>query len=113
MYPYEYVDGPDRFEEEALPPMEAFYNRLTDQPINTEDYDHAKNVRQEFDIKALGEYHDLYLKTDVLLLADVFEKIRKVCTSYYKLDPAHYYTLPGLAWDAMLKMTGVKLELIK
>ena len=96
VYPYEYVDGPDRFEKKALPPMEAFYNRLTDQPINIEDYDQAKNVWQEFDIKILGEYHDLYLKTDVLLLADVFEKFRKVCTGYYKLDPAHYYTSPGL-----------------
>ena len=113
VYPYEYVDGPDRFEEEALPPMENFYNRLTDQPINIEDYNHARNVWTEFDIKTLGEYHDLYLKTDVLLLADVFEKFRKVCTSYYKLDPAHYYTSPGLAWDAMLKMTKVKLELMR
>ena len=113
VYPYEYVDGPDRFDEEALPPMEAFYNRLTDKPINIQEYEHAMNVWKEFDLKNIGEYHDLYLKTDVLLLADVFEKFRKVCLNYYKLDPAHYYTSPGLAWDAMLKMIGVKLELMK
>ena len=113
VYPYEYVDGPDRFDEDSLPPMEAFYNRLADQSIRREEYEHAMNVWKEFDLKNMGEYHDLYLKTDVLLLADVFEKFRKVCTSYYKLDPAHYYTSPGLAWDAMLKMTGVRLELMK
>ena len=91
------MDGPDRFDEEALPPVEAFFNRLTDQPIGREEYYHAEKAWKEFDIKNTGEYHDLYLKMDVLLLADVFEKFRNVCTSYYKLDPAHYYTSPGLA----------------
>ena len=62
--------------------------------------------------KTLGEYHDLYLKTDVLLLADVFEKFIKTCLEYYKLDPCHYFSSPGLSWDAMLKMTGVELKLI-
>ena len=112
MYPYDNVDGPDRFDEEALPQMEAFFNRLTDQPIGRE-YDHVEKVWKEFDIKNIGEYHDVYLKTDVLLLADVFEKFSKMCTSCYKLDPAHYYTSPRLAWDAMLKMTEVKLELMR
>ena len=65
-----------------------------------------------FDIKTLGEYHDLYLKTDVLLLTDVFENFRSTCLEFYKLDPAHYFTSPGLSWDAMLKMTGINLQLM-
>ena len=63
-------------------------------------------------MKTLGEYHDLYLKSDVLLLADVFENFRETCFQYYKLDPAHYYSAPGLSWNACLKMTGIELELI-
>ena len=61
-------------------------------------------------IKTMGEYHDLYLKGDVLLLADVFKSFRKTCLQYYKLDPCHYFTSPGLRWDAMLKMTNIELE---
>ena len=60
----------------------------------------------------MGEYHDLYLVSDVLLLTDVFENFRKTCMQYYKLDPCHYFTIPGLSWDAMLKMTNIKLELM-
>ena len=63
-------------------------------------------------MKTMGDYHDLYLKTDVLLLADVFEKFIKTCLNYYGLDPCHYFSSPGLSWDAMLKMTGIELELI-
>ena len=80
--------------------------------ISDEDYQHAQNVWKKFNMTNMGEYHDLYLKTDVLLLADVFEGFRKLCELHYKLDPAHYHTTPGLAWDAMLKMTGVQLELL-
>ena len=65
-----------------------------------------------FSLKNMGEYHDLYLKSDILLLADVFENFRKTCLQYYKLDPCHYFTSPGLSWDAMLKMANIKLELI-
>ena len=72
----------------------------------------AKNVWTAFNMQNLGEYHDLYLKSDILLLADVFENFRKTCMQYYKLDPCHYFTSPGHAWDAMLKMTGIKLELM-
>ena len=63
-------------------------------------------------MKTVGDYHDLYLKSDILLLTDVFENVRKTCLQYYKLDPFHYFTSPGLSWDAMLKMTGIKLELM-
>ena len=65
-----------------------------------------------FKIKNLGEYHDLYLKTDVLLLCDVFEKFISVCLKDYGLDPSHYHKSPGLSWDAMLKMTGIELQKI-
>ena len=76
------------------------------------DYQHAQNVWNTFKLQSMGEYHDLYLKSDVLLLADVFENFRKTCIQYYKLDPCHYFTSPGLSWDAMLKMTDIKLELM-
>ena len=74
------------------------------------DYNHAKNVWNEFGLKNMGEYHDLYLKTDILLLADVFQKFREMCLEYYTLEPLHYISLPGFSWDAMLKMTGINLE---
>ena len=77
-----------------------------------EDYEHAKTVWKEFRIKTLEEYTGLYNKIDVLQLADVFENFRDICMENYKLDPAWYYTSPGLAWDAMLKRTGISLELL-
>ena len=67
---------------------------------------------ENFNCKTIQDYHDLYLKSDVLLLADVFENFRKTCLKHYKLDPAHYFTSPGLAWDACLKETGQKLQLL-
>ena len=85
---------------------------LNEEHIKEEEYDFAKEVWEEFRIKNMGEYHDLYLLSDVLLLTDVFENFRKRCMQYYKLDPCHYFTSPGLSWDAMLKMTKVKLELM-
>ena len=81
--------------------------------MTDENYQRAQKVWEEFSVKNMGEFHDLYLKTDVLLLADVMESFRKLCEKNYELDPAHFFTTPGLAWDAMLKMTGVKLELLK
>ena len=112
VYPYDYVDSPARLEETQLPPKSAFYNRLTETDISETDYAHAQEVWATFDLNTLGDYHDLYMKTDVLLLADVFEKFRSTCMEHYGLDPAHYYTAPGLSWDAMLKMTEVELELL-
>ena len=112
VYPYDYMDSFSKFNDTELPKREEFYSLLTDNNISEDDYSHAKNVWNTFNLKNMGEYHDLYLKTDILLLTDVFENFRKTCLTYYKLDPLHYITSPGLAWDAMLKMTGINLELI-
>jgi hypothetical protein len=111
VYPYEYMDSYEKFNETELPSIDKFYSTLTESHISKEDYEHAKQVWKEFNIKNLGEYHDLYLKTDVLLLSDVFETFRKTAIKNYGLDPAQgYFTLPNYAWDAMLKMTGVVLD---
>ena len=80
--------------------------------LSVDDYSHAQDVWSTFDVKNIGEYHDLYLKSDVLLLADVFENFRRASLLNYGLDPCHYVSTPGLSWDAMLKMTGINLELI-
>jgi hypothetical protein len=112
VYPYDYVDCLAKLEETRLPPKDSFYSKLNDSGITDEDYEHAQTVWKEFGCKTFRDYHDLYNVSDVLLLADVFENFRDVCIKNYKLDPAWYYTSPGLAWDAMLKMTGVKLELL-
>ncbi len=112
IYPYDYMDSFERFNETQIPSKENFYNKLNNSHIPDKDYEHAQNVWKKYNIKNLGEYHDLYLKTDVLLLADVFEAFRTICHSGYGLDPAHYYTAPGLAWSAMLKMTKQDLDLI-
>ena len=85
---------------------------MNDNNISEEDFDHAQRIWKEFGVKNVGEYHDLYLKSDVLLLADVFEEFRNVCLENYSLDPAWYYTSPGLSWDALLKVSGVRLELL-
>ena len=111
VYPYDFMDSFNKFYEK-LPPKEEFYSQLNDENISEEDYQHAKNVFSVFNLKNMGQYHDLYLKSDILLLADVFENFRKTCLWYYKLDPCHYFTSPGLSWDAMLKMTNIKLELM-
>ena len=88
------------------------FSSLKDCGINEKEYQRADDAWKVFKIKKLGEYHDLYLKTDVLLLCDVFENFIKICLKYYSLDPCHYFSSLGLSWDAMLKMTGIKLELI-
>ena len=97
IYPYEYMTNRDKFKETKLPLREAFYSKLNMTGVREEDYEHAHRVWKEFGLKDLGEYHDLYLKTDVILLANVFEEFRKVCLKNYGLDPAHFYTAPGLA----------------
>jgi len=112
VYPYDYMDSFQRFEERKLPPRKDFYSNLNNTDISEVEYRHAQEVWDAFQIENLGQYHDLYLKTDTLLLADVFENFRETCLSHYGLDPCHYMTSPGLAWDAMLKMTEINLELI-
>ena len=111
VYPYDFMDSFDKFNEK-LASKEDFYSILNDENITDDQYKHAQNVWNTFNLKNMGEYHDLYLKSDILLLADVFENFRKTCLQYYKLDPCHYFTSPGLSWDAMLKMTDIKLELM-
>ena len=112
VYPYEYMDSWERFQETQLPSIDKFYSSLTDESISEEDYQHAQTVWNIFGCQNLGDYHDLYLKTDVLLLADIFENFRTTCIKQYELDPGHYFTSPGLSWDALLKRSKVKLELL-
>ena len=111
IYPYDHMDSVEKFKQTELPTKEQFYSILNNEHITDKDYQHAQNVWNTFKLQSMGEY-DLYLKSDILLLADVFENFRKTCIQYYKLDPCHYFTSPGLSWDAMLKMTDIKLELI-
>ena len=112
VYPYDYMDCMERFDERCLPPKESFYSVLNDEDISDADYDHATRVFDCFNCQNMGDYHDLYLMSDVLLLTDVFENFRNVCLKAYNLDPCHFYTSPGLAWQACLKMTDVELELL-
>jgi hypothetical protein len=112
VYPYEYMNRWEKFDKKRLPGKSAFYSSLYEEEVNEKDYSRACKVFDKFNCNNLGDYHDLYLKTDVLLLADVFEDFRRVCLDNYKLDPAHYISAPGLSWDAMLKRTGVKLDLL-
>ena len=111
IYPYDYIERLSKFDETKLPKKEDFYSKLNDSHIFAEDYEHAE-IWNEFEMNTIGDYHDLYLKSDVLLLADVFEEFRNVCLENYKLDPAWYFTAPGLAWDAALKESKVELELL-
>ncbi len=106
------MDSWERFRETRLPDKEKFYSKLNDEHIKVEEYEHALRVWEAFGCKTLCDYHDLYVKTDVALLADVFENFRKICLEQYELDPANYYTSPGLSWDTLLKKTGVELELL-
>ena len=112
VYPYDYVTSIEKLQETKLPPKEEFYSKLYNEEISDEYYRHALNVWKTFNCQTLQDYHDLCLKSDVLFLADVFENFRKTCLKYYKLDPCHYYTAPGLAWDACLKLTKQELQLL-
>ena len=112
VYPYSNVSEPEKFAETRLLPIESFYYTLNDEPLSAEDYERAKQIYEVFGIKTLQQYHDHYLKTDVLLLADVFENFRNTIYGVHRLDPLHFITLPSLAWTTALKRTGAKLDLI-
>ena len=112
-YTYKYLDGWDKFNEKSIPSKESFYSSLTLENITEVDHIHANNVFKKFNLNNLGEYHDLYVRSDTLLLADVFENFRNVCMKNYELDPAHFVSFPGLAWQACLKKTDVELELLE
>ena len=102
----------DRFNESSFPTQKDCYSQLNKEDISDNDYKHALNVYEQLNVKNMGQYHDIYLSTDVLLLADVFEAFRETATINYHLDPTHYVSLPGYAWDAMLKKTKIKLDVM-
>ena len=111
--PYEYIGDWEKFDETALLEKEEFFSNLNLEDIKNADYMHVKRVCKDFKTKKIvGKYHDLYLKCDTLLLADVFENFRKMCLKIYELDPVKRISAPGLAWQAALKKTKVKLELL-
>ena len=112
IYPYEYLNSFKRFNEDKLPDKSKFFSSSKHHRINETDYDRAIKVWKVFKIKTLGGYDDLYLKTYILLLADVFEKFIKTCLEYNCLDSCHYFSAPRLSFDAMSKMTRIELELI-
>ena len=111
VYPYEYMDDFSKMEETSLPPKEKFFNDLTKKHISNEDYSFVQKLWNTFQLKNLGELHDLYMESDVLLLCDVFEGFRNWSMLKYRLDPAHYNTAPGLSWSAALRLTGQELEI--
>ena len=106
------MDSWEGFDETSLPDKTAVYIELNLEDIADKDYEHAQKVWKVFEIKNLGEYHYLYVQSDTLLLADVFENFRDKCIEIYELDPAHFLSAPGLAWQACLKKTKVELELL-
>ena len=107
VYPYEYLDNLERFDKTSLPNKESFHSNLNMENIDDIDYRHGNNVFKRFKSNL-----NLYVQSDTLLLADVFENFRNMCLKVYELDPAHFLSLPGLAWQAYLKKTNIKLELL-
>lgn len=112
VYPYEFIDSFEKFNLNCLPNIEEFSSTLNFSKITIEDYNHAKSVWENFNCKTMGDYHDLYVLLDTALLGDVFTVFRKKILSIYKLDPCYFYSIPTLAWNSMLKFTGVEIELI-
>ena len=106
------MDSWEKFDENTLPSKKDFFSNLNLEDISDEDYTHAQKVWNIFKIKNLGEYHDLYVQSDTLLLADIFENFRNMCLNIYELDPVYFVSAPGLAWQACLKKTKVELELL-
>ena len=112
VYLYEYVDNWKIFSEISLPSKKDFYSNLNMEDISDIDYRHANTVFKRYKLQNLGYYHDLCVQSDTLLLADVFNNFRDMCIKEYELDPAHFLSLPGLAWQACLKKTNIELELL-
>ena len=106
------MDSWEKSNEKSLPSKKDFYSNLNMEDIDDIDYRHDNNVFKGFKLENLGDYHDLYVQSHTLLLADVFENFRDMCLKEYELDPAHYLSLPGLAWQACLKKTDIELELL-
>ena len=111
IYPYEYMNDCEKCNETSLPGKENFYSRLNMEDTTDADYAHAR-ICKDFEIKNLGEHHDLYVQSDILLLADIFENFRNMCIKIYVLDPAKFLSARGLAWQAALKKTKVKLDFL-
>ena len=112
VYPYEYMNSYEGFNEKLLPSKEDFYSNLNMEDISNIDYRHANNVFKGFKLVNLVDYHDLYVQSDKLLLADIFNNFRDMCIKEYEFDPAHFLSLPGLAWQACLKKTNIELKLL-
>ena len=112
VYPYDYMDNFEKFDEIELPSQDSFFNKLSGSPCPDTEYAHAAQVWNAFGFDTVVDYQDIYLQLDVLLLADFFEKFRRTCLEFYKLDPLHYFTSPCLAWDAALRVSRVDQELI-
>ena len=106
--PYEYMDSVKKFFEDKLPDRSNYFSSLKDKCISKKDNLKANNIWHVFKMNTMGDHHNIYLTTDVLLLADVFEKLISTCFTYYELDPFYYFSSPGLSWDAMLKMTRIE-----
>jgi len=111
-YPYEWFDDYSKFDEKEFPPKEAFYNRLNNKEIGYDEY-HEIKLMYKLHCKTFKDYHDIYLRGDTVLLAEVFEKYRELSMESYGIDPAWYVSGPSFFYNAMLKMTGAKLPLIK
>ena len=106
------MDSVETFDETSLPSQDSLFNKLSGNPCSDTEYAHATRVWDAFGCQTIADYHDIYLQLDVLLLADVFEKFRRTCLEFYSLEPLHYYSTPGLAWDAALRVSRVDLQLI-
>ena len=112
VYPYDYMDSFERFDETGLLSQDAFFSKFSGSPCSDSEYTHVTRVWTAFGCRTMADYYDIYLQLNVLLLAYVFEKFRTTCLEYYSLDPIHYYTTPGLAWDAALRLSRFDLQLI-
>ena len=112
VFPYEYIKSGEELNETQLPSKDSFLGKLRGDGISDVEYTHAHNVCNAFEINTMWDYHDLYLITDVLQLADILINFKKTCLESYNIDPLHSFTLPGFAWEAALKMTDVELDLL-